>query len=41
MTLEKAEEIIMFDYAYYGCLVIKNGDEDGLVSGVYHSKADT
>ena len=33
MTPEKAKEIIMSDYAYYGCLMIKNGDADGLVSG--------
>ena len=32
MTPEKAKEIIMSDYAYYGCLMIKNGDADGLVS---------
>ena len=37
MTPEKAKEIIMSDYAYYGCLMIKNG----LVSGACHSTADT
>lgn len=41
MTPEKAKEIIMSDYAYYGCLMIKNGDADGLVSGACHSTADT
>ena len=38
MTPEKAKEIIMSDYAYYGCLMIKNGDADGLVSGACHPR---
>ena len=29
MTPEKAKETILSDYAYYGCLMIKNGDADG------------
>lgn len=41
MTPEKAKEIIFNDYAYYGCLMIKAGDADGLVSGACHSTADT
>ena len=41
MTPEKAKEIILSDYAYYGCLMIKNGDADGMVSGACHSTADT
>lgn len=41
MTPEKAKEIMMSDYAYYGCLMIKNGDADGMVSGACHSTADT
>lgn len=41
MTEEKAREIIMNDYAYYGCLMIKSGDADGMVSGACHSTADT
>ena len=41
MTPEKAKEIMMSDYAYYGCLMIKNGDSDGMVSGACHSTADT
>lgn len=41
MTPEKAKELMMSDYAYYGCLMIKNGDADGLVSGACHSTADT
>lgn len=41
MTAEKAREIMLNDYAYYGCLMIKNGDADGMVSGACHSTADT
>lgn len=41
MTREKAKELMLSDYAYYGCLMIKNGDADGLVSGACHSTADT
>lgn len=41
MTPEKAKELMMSDYAYYGCLMIKSGDADGLVSGACHSTADT
>lgn len=41
MTPEKAREIMMSDYAYYGCLMIKNGDADGMVSGACHSTAAT
>lgn len=41
MTPEEAREIILNDYAYYGCLMIKAGHADGLVSGACHSTADT
>ena len=41
MTPEKARETMMNDYAYYGCLMIKNGDADGMVSGACHSTANT
>ncbi len=41
MTLEKAKETLLSDYAYYGCLMIKNGDADGMVSGACHSSANT
>ena len=41
MTPEKARETILSDYAYYGCLMIKKGDADGMVSGACHSTADT
>lgn len=41
MTLEKARETLLSDYAYFGCLMIKNGDADGMVSGACHSTANT
>ncbi|MDO4264956.1 MAG: phosphate acetyltransferase [Eubacteriales bacterium] len=41
MTLEDARKIVLSDYTYYGCLMIKNGDADGMVSGACHSTANT
>ncbi len=41
MTPEKAKETIFNDYAYYGCLMIKSGHADGMVSGACHSTANT
>jgi len=41
LTKEQAKETLMKDYAYYGCLMIKAGDADGMVSGACHSTADT
>ena len=41
LTPEDAKATILKDYAYYGCLMIKNGDADGMVSGACHSTANT
>ena len=41
MTPEEAKKIVLSDYTYYGCLMIKNGDADGMVSGACHSTANT
>ena len=41
LTPEEAKNIMLKDYAYYGCLMIKNGDADGMVSGACHSSANT
>lgn len=41
MTPEAARETMLKDYAYYGCLMIKAGDADGMVSGACHSTANT
>lgn len=40
MTLEKAKEI-MKDSVFFGMMMVKQGDSDGLVSGACHSTADT
>ena len=41
LTHEEARKIMLSDYAYYACLMIKAGDADGMVSGACHSTADT
>lgn len=40
MTREQAEELVK-DETYFGTLMVKNGDADGLVSGATHSTSDT
>lgn len=40
LTIEKARELLK-DPVYYGNMMIKNNDADGLVSGAIHSTADT
>lgn len=40
MTLEEAKEKVL-DEVYFGMMMIKNGDADGLVSGAIHSTSDT
>ena len=41
MTVEKATELLMKSYTYYGVMMVKMGDADGMVSGACHSTADT
>ena len=41
MTPEDAMKLVTTDYTYYGTLMIKNKDADGLVSGACHSTANT
>lgn len=41
MTPEDAEKLTLTDYTYFGTLMIKAGDADGLVSGACHSTANT
>ena len=41
MTREKAEDILLNQYLYYGVMMVKMGDADGMVSGACHSTADT
>lgn len=40
MTIEKAKELAL-DPVYFGMLMLKNNDADGLVSGAIHSTSDT
>lgn len=39
LSREKAKELVL-DNMYYGILMVKNNDADGLVSGAVHSTAD-
>lgn len=39
MTIDKAKEIIK-NPMYYGCMMVKENDADGLVSGAVHATAD-
>lgn len=41
MTPEQAKDILMNQYLYYGVMMVKMGDADGMVSGACHSTADT
>ena len=41
MTPEAAKELLLKDYLYYGVMMVKMGDADGMVSGACHSTADT
>lgn len=40
VSIEKAKET-MLNNVYFGMMMVKNGDADGLVSGAAHSTADT
>ena len=41
MTPEQAKEILLNQYLYYGVMMVKMGDADGMVSGACHSTANT
>ena len=41
MTEEQAKELLLSSYTYYGVMMVKMGDADGMVSGACHSTADT
>jgi len=41
MTIEKAKELLLSDYMYYACMLVKTGYADGVVSGACHSTANT
>ncbi len=41
MTREEAEKLLLNEYMYYACIMVKAGDADGVVSGACHSTANT
>ena len=41
MTEEQARELLLTNYLYYGVMMVKMKDADGMVSGACHSTADT
>ena len=41
MTPEMAEDLLLHEYMYYACMMVKAGDADGVVSGACHSTANT
>lgn len=41
MTLEEARKLMLEDYMYFACMLIKDGRADGAVSGACHSTSNT
>ena len=41
MTYEDAKNLLLTDYMYYACMLVKTGRADGVVSGACHSTANT
>lgn len=41
MTKEMATDLLMKEYMFYACIMVKAGDADGVVSGACHSTANT
>ena len=41
MTYEEAKKLLLEDYMYYACMLVKTGRADGVVSGACHSSANT
>ncbi|MBQ0096065.1 MAG: phosphate acetyltransferase [Bacteroidales bacterium] len=41
MTPEQAEQLVRNNPLYFGCLIIKNGDADGQISGALSTTGDT
>ena len=40
MTYEMAKDLLLHEYMYFACMMVKMGDADGLVSGAIHSTGD-
>ena len=41
MTLDEAKELLLNDYMYYACMLVKDNKADGVVSGACHSTSNT
>ena len=41
LTYDEAKRLLLEDYMYYACMLVKVGDADGVVSGACHSTANT
>ena len=41
MTYEEAKKLLLEDYMYYACMLVKEGFADGVVSGACHSTSNT
>ena len=41
MTLEEARNLLLTDYMYYACMLVKTDRADGVVSGACHSSSNT
>ena len=41
MTYESAKKLLLEDYMYYACMLVKMGYADGVVSGACHSTSNT
>ena len=41
ITIEEAKRLLLEDYMYYACMLVKNNLADGVVSGACHSTANT
>jgi len=41
MTLDEARKLLLEDYMYFACMLVKTGRADGIVSGACHSTSNT
>lgn len=41
MTIDEARELLTTDYVYYACMMLRENEADGVVSGACHSTANT
>ena len=41
ITKEQAKELLLNDYMYFACMLVKENLADGVVSGACHSSANT